>query len=124
MKEDIYIPYTKKPCSITNSWVKVTKKDNDYNYIVYLECGAIKSTVYHKGPQITLKGKMEETMTIEKDKEINMNIAYSSKYMLEALRTLKCETVDIRLNSEIKPIIVKNSEDDNLIQLVLPIKTF
>ena len=67
MKEDIYIPYTKKPCSITNSWVKVTKKDNDYNYIVYLECGAIKSTVDHKGPQITLKGKMEETIEVNED---------------------------------------------------------
>jgi len=69
-------------------------------------------------------GKMEENINIEKDKDINMKIAYSSKYMLEALRTLKCDTVDIRLNSEIKPIIIKNSEDDNLIQLVLPIKTF
>lgn len=67
MKEDIYIPYTKKPCSITNSWVKVTKKDGDYNYIVYLECGAIKSTVDHKGPQITLKGKMEETIEVNED---------------------------------------------------------
>ena len=64
---NIYIPYTKKPCSITNSWVKVTKKDNDYNYIVYLECGAIKSTVDHKGPQITLKGKMEETIEVNED---------------------------------------------------------
>ena len=63
-------------------------------------------------------------MTVEKDNDINMVIAYSSKYMLEALRTLKCEEIEIRLNSEIKPIIIKSSEDDNLIQLVLPIKTF
>ena len=69
-------------------------------------------------------GKMEENMTVEKDNDINMVIAYSSKYMLEALRTLKCEEIEIRLNSEIKPIIIKSSEDDNLIQLVLPIKTF
>lgn len=67
MEEDIYIPYTKKPCSITNSWVKVTRKDADYNYIVYLECGAIKSTVDHKGPQITLKGKTEETIEVNDD---------------------------------------------------------
>ena len=64
MKEDFYIPYTKKPCSITDSWVKVTKKDADYNYIVYLECGAIKSTVDHKGPEITLKGKKEDTIEV------------------------------------------------------------
>lgn len=69
-------------------------------------------------------GKMEETLDIEKDKHVNMKIAYSSKYMLEAIRTLKCDKIEIKLNSEIKPIIIKNTEDDNLIQLVLPIKTF
>ena len=69
-------------------------------------------------------GKMEETINVTKDTDLNMIIAYSSKYMLDALRTLKCETVEIKLNSEVKPIIIKNSEDDNLIQLVLPIKTF
>ncbi len=69
-------------------------------------------------------GKMEEQLEIEKDKEVDMKIAYSSKYMLEALRTLKCDKIEIKLNSEIKPIIIKSTEDDNLIQLVLPIKTF
>ena len=69
-------------------------------------------------------GKIEETLEIKKDKEVNMKIAYSSKYMMDALRILKCETIEIKLNSEIKPIIVKNKEDENLIELVLPIKTF
>ena len=63
-------------------------------------------------------------MSIEKDSDIDMKIAYSSKYMMEALRSLKCEKIEIKLNSEIKPIIIKNKDDDNLIQLVLPIKTF
>lgn len=69
-------------------------------------------------------GTMEEKLEISKDNDINMQIAYSSKYMLEAIRTLKCDNIEIRLNSEIKPIIIKNTEDENLIQLVLPIKTF
>ena len=43
--------------------------------------------------------------------------------MLEALRSLKCENIEIKLNGEVKPIIIKSVEDDNLIQLVLPIKT-
>jgi DNA polymerase-3 subunit beta len=63
-------------------------------------------------------------MEITKDKEVDMNIAFSAKYMMEALKTLKCENIEIRLNSEIKPIIIKNEEDENLIQLILPIKTF
>lgn len=69
-------------------------------------------------------GKMEETLEIQKDKDVNMKIAYSSKYMIDAIRALKCDTIEIKLNSEVKPIIIKNSEDENLIQLVLPIKTF
>lgn len=69
-------------------------------------------------------GKMEETIEIQKDKDVNMKIAYSSKYMIDALRALKCETIEIKLNSEVKPIIIKNVEDRNLIQLILPIKTF
>ena len=83
-----------------------------------------------KGKSLTLTsisqelGKMEETIDVEKDCDEDIVISYSSKYMMDALRTLKCENVNIRLNSEIKPIIIKNSEDNNLIQLVLPIKTF
>ncbi len=69
-------------------------------------------------------GNMEEKMNIVKNNDIDMKIAYSSKYMLDALRSLKCEKIEVKLNSEIKPIIIKNKEDNNLIQLVLPIKTF
>ena len=69
LKDDLFIPYTKKVCSPTNSWVKVTKKDNDYQYYVYLECGAIKSTIDHDGPKIILKGDTNMTVEINSDFE-------------------------------------------------------
>ena len=59
LKDDLYIPYSKKPCSVTESWVKVTKKDNDYNYHVYLKCGVLESKIDHEGPSIILKGDEE-----------------------------------------------------------------
>lgn len=65
LKEDIFVPYSKKPCSVTDSWVKVVKKDNDYKYVVYLKCGVIESKVDHTGPTITLKGK--ENMIVERN---------------------------------------------------------
>ena len=67
LKEDFYIPYTKKACSPTNSWVKTTKKDGEYKYYIYLECGALKSNVDHKGPVVELNGK--DKMTIEVGEE-------------------------------------------------------
>ncbi len=69
-------------------------------------------------------GKIEERMKVEKSNETEVKIAFSSKYMMDALRALKSENVILLLNGEIKPIIIKTPNNENLIQLVLPIKTF
>lgn len=69
LKDDLLIPYTKKNCSITNSWVKVRKdKNGQYEYITYLDCGILQSSVDHDGPKITLNG--DEDITV----------AYGSKF--------------------------------------------
>ena len=65
--KDFYVPLSKKPCSITESWVKVKHTDSGYKYYVYLECGVLKSATDHKGPTITLNGKDE--ITINKDEK-------------------------------------------------------
>ena len=44
--------------------------------------------------------------------------------MMEALRTITSKDVKILLNSEVSPIILNNDENDDLIQLLLPIKTY
>ena len=61
MKSDIYIPYTKKTCSVENSWVKVKRVNGEYKYYTYLECGVLTSPVDHKGPEIKLYGDTEIT---------------------------------------------------------------
>ena len=43
---------------------------------------------------------------------------------MEALRSFSTETVDIHFVGEIKPILIKSSEDTSLTQLVLPIRTY
>jgi len=62
LKEDLFVPYTNKTCSIENSWVKVKRVDGEYKYYTYLECGVLSSTVDHKGPVITLNGDKEMTI--------------------------------------------------------------
>lgn len=57
--EDLYVPYTKNTCSIDDSWVKVRKEGDGYQYYVYLKCGYLSSAVDHTGPEITLKGDQE-----------------------------------------------------------------
>lgn len=69
-------------------------------------------------------GKVEENISIKKNNKNNLEISFSAKYMLEALRTIKEDKIIILLNSDVKPIIIKSVKDESLIQLILPIKTY
>ena len=69
-------------------------------------------------------GRVEEKMPITKNNNVNIKISFSAKYMMEALKSFSTETVDIHFVGEIKPILIKSSEDESLTQLVLPIRTY
>lgn len=62
--ESLMTTYGSKKCNYQNSWVKVKRKNGEYKYYVYLECGNMKSSVDHDGPTIKLNG--DEEVTIEK----------------------------------------------------------
>ena len=77
---DIYIPHTKKVCSITDSWVKVRKENNQYKYYTYLKCGVLSSLVDHQGPKIELNGEEQMTINVgEKYKEPGINSVVDNK---------------------------------------------
>ncbi len=69
-------------------------------------------------------GKVEDVITVEKNKSKDIEISFSSKYMLEALKSFDDLNILILLNSDVKPIIIKSETDETLIQLILPIKTY
>ena len=87
-------------------------------------------TLETNGNVLTLKsssqeiGRVEEKMEIEKNNDQDIRISFSAKYMMEALKSFSSETVEIHFVGEIKPILVKSSEDETLTQLVLPIRTY
>ena len=70
------------------------------------------------------KGKAEMKMNIEKNNNEDITIAFSAKYMMEALNALNTENVEMSFIGEVKPITLKNTEEDGLIQLVVPIRTY
>ena len=69
-------------------------------------------------------GKVEDQLTVNKNIEKDIAISFSSKYMLDALRTFNEEEILILLNNDSSPIIIKSIKDESLIQLILPIKTY
>ena len=67
-------------------------------------------------------GKVEEKIAlVTKEKII---ISFSSKYMLDAIKSFNQENIILCMNNDSSPIVVKSKKDDSLIQLVLPIKTY
>lgn len=69
-------------------------------------------------------GKVEEKMSCTNINNTNLIISFSAKYMLEALRTINGNTILLNLNGDIKPIIIKDKNNSDLTQLILPIKTY
>ena len=92
IEKDLYIPHTKKTCSITDSWVKVRRENGEYKYYVYLECGVMKSSIDHKGPEIKLNGETDITIGLgEEFKDPGIKSVVDNKD-----GKLKIEDVDVK----------------------------
>ena len=52
--DTFYIPNSKKICNSKTSFVTVRKKDDAYQYAVYLSCGKYESKQDHLGPKIMI----------------------------------------------------------------------
>jgi DNA polymerase-3 subunit beta len=100
--------------------VSILTSDKEKN-IVTLETDGDVLTLKSSSIEI---GRVEEKMVITKNNNENIKISFSAKYMMEALKSFSTETVDIHFVGEIKPILIKSSEDETLTQLVLPIRTY
>jgi DNA polymerase-3 subunit beta len=51
-------------------------------------------------------------------------VAFSARYFLEALRAFESQEVTMKLTGELKPFLITGKNDDNLVQLILPVRTF
>ena len=92
--------------------------DRDKN-IIRLELSHQDMIISSNSPEI---GKVEEKMVVDSNDEIS--ISFSSKYMLDSIKSFETNDVMLCMNNDNSPIIIKSDEDDSLIQLVLPIKTY
>lgn len=92
--------------------------DRDKNTIK-LELGKQEMIISSNSPEI---GKVEEKMSVESTD--NISISFSSKYMLDSVKSFETDNVILYMNNDSSPIIIKSDEDETLIQLVLPIKTY
>ena len=69
-------------------------------------------------------GNVEEKISINKNNSKDIKISFSSKYMMDAIKTFDSEEIELSFNGEIKPIILNYVDNNDLTQLILPIRTY
>lgn len=65
---------------------------------------------------------LEELYPIECSNHTPFQIAFSSKYFLEALRSFDSSEITVHFTGEIKPFIMTGEHDVNHLQLILPVR--
>lgn len=94
---------------------------NDGYWNVRLEASNDGIHISSKSQEI---GSSHETLNPIDYKGGNFKISFSGRYMIEALRSFRTEVVKILFVGEMQAFILVNPNDDSVLQLVLPVRTF
>lgn len=80
--------------------------------------------------EIIISSKSSEVgSSLEKIKPIHykgnpLEISFSGRYVFDAVRVLSGSVIKIEFSGEMKPFIIRNAEDDTVLQLILPVRTY
>ena len=66
-------------------------------------------------------GKSEEELAINYDAE-DLLIAFNYKYVLEALKNIECEEVNIGLNTGLSATVLKPNSEEDFVCLIMPVQ--
>jgi len=69
-------------------------------------------------------GSVEEYLSKAFYKGNSLHISFSAKYLTDAIRSINSDKVRLLFTGEMKPFIIKDLEKEDIIQLVLPVRTY
>lgn len=69
-------------------------------------------------------GKVVEKITSKKIEGEDIKISFNSKYMIDALKAIDGMELSIHFTGAMRPFIITTDEDDSILQLILPVRTF
>lgn len=67
---------------------------------------------------------VEEVNLLEMSEIMAFEIAFSSKYLIDALKAIEGELVEINFTGEIKPVVINGKNDKSALQLILPVRVY
>ena len=72
----------------------------------------------------TQVGSASEKIDVFKFEGNNLQISFNSEFVLSAIKALNSEDVTFLFVGEMKPFVIKNPEDESVIQIVTPVRTY
>lgn len=69
-------------------------------------------------------GNVEELVETHKIDGEQLKISFSAKYMMDALRAIDGQDIEIQFTGAMRPFILKSADDDSILQLILPVRTY
>lgn len=67
---------------------------------------------------------VESIIPLDVTNYYDFQIAFASKYLLEALKAFDADEVTLNFNGEVKAAYISSEKEENLIQLLLPVRVF
>lgn len=69
-------------------------------------------------------GKVIEELQSQEIEGEELKISFSAKYMIDALKTLEGPEIKISFTGAMRPFVIRPINDDSILQLILPVRTY
>jgi len=91
------------------------------NNVIKLSTGNEEAELSSTSPEI---GTVKEDVNANEVEGSNLKISFNSKYMMDALKAIDSDEVEVEFFGTMKPFTLKPKDDDSVVQLILPIRTY
>ena len=114
-----------KLTTLTNDLVSAVDRasllSTDGNNIVKLSMNNERIELSSRSQEI---GSVVEKISNYEYQGSKLDISFSAQYIQDAIKAIGSNEVELSFTSEMKPFIIKNKEDNSVVQLVLPVRTY
>ncbi|WP_226668588.1 DNA polymerase III subunit beta [Metabacillus litoralis] len=69
-------------------------------------------------------GKVSEEIQAEEVQGEELKISFSAKYVMDALKALEGTEINVNFTGAMRPFVIKTTNDDSMLQLILPVRTY
>ncbi|SIS91748.1 DNA polymerase III subunit beta [Salimicrobium salexigens] len=96
-------------------------KENRNNVVRLLTKENNQIEIHGNSPEV---GNVTEEVTADTIDGEELKISFSAKYMMDALRAIDATQVKISFTGAMRPFLITPVDDDSILQLILPVRTY